>query len=259
MEKEWVLVTGASTGIGEELARMFAEHGCPLILVARHEARLRELAEEWTRRYGVPVQVLAKDLARPTAAEEIHAAVTDERKGVSILVNNAGFGGKGLFAGGDLSNYVDMVQVNVTSLMQLTHRFLQPMITRGRGRILNVASTAAFAPGPLMAIYYASKAFVVSFSYALAEEVNGTGVTVTTVCPGPTRTRFHDRAGTTRSERVYGRWMMDAREVAESSYRALMEGRRMVTPGFTNKLTVQLARCAPMRLAARVTRRVIEG
>lgn len=259
MATDWVLITGASAGIGRALASVFAAHGFRLVLMARDQERLTALAEELTRRHGIQTKVLPKDLAAPKAAAETFAELDRENIPISILVNNAGFGLKGPFATGPLPAYSEMVHVNVTALVELTHLFLQPMLARGRGRILQVASTAAFEPGPLMAIYYASKAFVFSFSYALSDELAGTGVTVTALCPGPTRTEFQARAGTRRSGRLADKWMMGADEVAQIGFQGLMAGKRVVIPGFLNKLGFVLAKLAPTRLAAGVARKVVDG
>jgi short-subunit dehydrogenase len=203
MADSWVLITGASSGIGLELAKVFASRMHSIVLVARDPARLDKASREIRGTYGVNAFVVSKDLAAPNAAGEVFSELQREDIQVSILVNNAGFGLAGAFAENNLQMYLEMIQVNMTALVELTHLLLQPMLARGEGKILNVASTAAFQPGPLMSIYYASKAFVFSFSYALAEELEGTGVTVTTVCPGPTRSNFHARAGTTRLERIF--------------------------------------------------------
>ena len=171
------LITGSTAGIGYELAKTFAARKFDLILVARNQKRLDELATELKAKHGVEIKVLTKDLAASEAAREIFDSVRDIP--VSVLVNNAGFGAYGPFAKTELALQTDMVQVNILALMQLTHLFLQPMLARSSGRILNVASTAAFQPGPNMNVYYATKAFVYSFSYALADELQGTGITVT--------------------------------------------------------------------------------
>ncbi len=247
----WALITGASTGIGRELAWVFAENGFHLALLARNEARLRELAAECERAHQVQTRVLARDLARPNAADEIFDALRDTP--VEVLVNNAGFGCYGPFAQSDLRVQTDLMQVNMIALVQLTHRFLEPMIARGRGRVLNVASVAAFLPGPTVNVYYASKAFVFSFSYALAEELEGTGVTVTTLCPGSTRTEFFDRANIHMNRP----WpLMDARKVAEVGYRATMKGRRVAIPGWSNKLICAVVKRVPPRLPARMVKKV---
>src|SRR5258705_10147996 len=187
----WALITGASSGIGYELAKLFAADQVNLVLVARNETRLKQVADELRAGHGVSARVLPKDLSLATAPVEIFDALRDMP--ISVLVNNAGFGWRRQFAKGELQRSLEMMHVNMDALVQLTCLFAQQMVARGQGRILNVASTAAFQPGPWTAIYYASKAFVFSFSVALAEELAATGVTVTTFCPGPTRTGFFDR------------------------------------------------------------------
>jgi short-subunit dehydrogenase len=245
------LITGPTAGIGYELARIFAARKFDLILVARNQKRLDELATELKAKHGVEIKVLPKDLAAPQAAREIFDAVRDLP--VSVLVNNAGFGAYGPFAKTDLALQTDMVQVNIVALMQLTHLFLQPMLARNSGRILNVASTAAFQPGPNMNVYYATKAFVYSFSYALADELQGTGITVTALCPGLTRTEFQARA----MLNPVGGWpAMDARTVAEIGYRGLMRGKRVVIAGLTNQVASFFAKRAPQRLTSAIVRRV---
>jgi short-subunit dehydrogenase len=248
---DWALITGASSGIGRELARCFAADRYNLALVARDEPRLRELAGALRSAHDIAVEVLSCDLAQPGAATEIFA--TFQGKPISILVNNAAFGRYGPFAQSDLRGQTDMMQVNMTALVELTHRFVQPMLSRGRGRILNVASLAAFQPGPTVNIYYASKAFVFSFSYALAAELAGSGVTVTALCPGTTRTDFFARAGM----RIAKGWFtMDARTVAEIGYRGLMRGKRVVIPGFANRLAAAASRRAPFRVTSGMVRKI---
>jgi short-subunit dehydrogenase len=249
-----VLITGASSGIGLELARLFAADRSDLVLVARDETRLNQLAAELRSRHGVEVKILVKDLTSTSAAQEIFEALRDTP--VSILVNNAGFGMYGPFAGSELSMQTAMTLVNMTALVQLTHLFLQPMLARGEGRILNVASTAAFQPGPNVSVYYASKAFVYSFSYALSRELENTGVTVTALCPGTTRTEFFARAGM----RPAGRWpMMDARTVAEIGYRGCLQGRRVVIPGLFNRIGSLLAKLSPARLTTGIVLKIHAG
>jgi uncharacterized protein len=251
---DWALITGASAGIGRELAKLFAADHYNLILVARSEPRLQALAAELQQGHQIETLVVPKDLARPGAAADIFAAA--QNTPVSVLVNNAGFGHYGFFAQTDLERQTGMMQVNMRALVELTHLFLQPMLARHNGRILNVASTAAFQPGPTVGIYYASKAFVYSFSYALANELEGTGVTVTALCPGTTRTEFFERAGV----RMNRPWpLMEARTVARQGYRGLMRGKRVVIPGLMNRLMAVLAPCAPARLTSAIVRRIHEG
>ena len=184
------LITGASSGIGLELAKLFARDGYELVLVARRVERLEELGRELTQRHGVRCHTISVDLAQPDAAAEIVRRLEGAGPAVDVLVNNAGFGVLGPLATTEPETAGRMIRVNIEALTQLTRALLPGMLARRRGRILNVASTAGFAPGPLMAVYYATKAYVISFSEALAEELRGTGVTVTVLCPGPTRTEF---------------------------------------------------------------------
>ena len=242
--KDWVLITGASQGIGYEFAKLFAADDYPLVLLARDETRLKQIADELSACHSVKVKVLPHDLSLPAAADEIFAELQREKIHVGILVNNAGFGFKGAFVDLDWRKQSDLVQVNITALAQLTHLFVKPMLARREGRILNVASTASFMPGPFMAMYYASKAFVLSFSQALAEELAGSGVTVTTVCPGLTRSQFQARAGLKRTE---GFPMMEADTVARIGYRGLMRGKRLVVTGWINRLVVAISGVIPLR------------
>ena len=247
---EWTLITGASAGIGRELAKVFAANGFNLVLVARSEARLNQLARELESLHKIKVQCLPTDLAKPTAAIELARELGDTP--VSVLVNNAGFGSFGPFAKTDRGLQIEMMQVNMVSLVELTHLLLPTMLRRGRGRILNVASTAAFQPWPLVSIYYATKAFVYSFSYALADELTGTGIRVTTLCPGMTRTEFFDRAGMRKRSWL----MMEPRTVAEKAYRGLMKGKRVVIPGVMNQIGAFLAKRTPDRVTSAIVKRI---
>jgi len=222
-----------------------------LILTARNEARLNQLSAELRTKNGIEVKVLAKDLSSATAPQEIFDSLRDTP--IFILVNNAGFGWHGAFAETELQRSLDMMHVNMDALVNLTHLFVQPMLARRAGKILNVASTAAFQPGPMVNVYYASKAFVHSFSYALAEELRSTGVTVTTLCPGTTQTEFFERGnfGTARAP-----FTMDARTVAEAGYRGMMHGKRVVIPGLTNKIASAFAKRLPVRLTTAIVRRI---
>jgi len=249
------LITGASGGIGYELALLFARDGFDCILVARSEDKLTELATRLEREHRVKTTVIARDLSRPSAVDEIYEAVIAAAMPVDVLVNNAGFPVFGLFVETDLQTELDMLQVNVIALTALTKLFLRGMVERRAGRILNLASTAAFLPGPLMAVYYASKAYVLSFSEALANEVRGTGVTVTALCPGPTRTGFQKRGAMEDSRLVQGQ-IADAPSVALAGYHGLMAGKPIVIPGFTNKLIPWVERLSPRGMVTRVVRRM---
>ena len=258
MQNDWVLITGASSGIGLELARVFAKNKFNLVLLARGEARLRNLATELEKVHSIQTRVIARDLGRPFIAKEIFSDLQRDGIFISILVNNAGFGAGEFFAREKIETCTEMVQTNITALMELTYFFLQPMLEKKKGRILQVASTAAFQPGPKMSVYYASKAFVFSFSYALANEVAGAGVTVTTLCPGPTRTEFHLRASSKRSPTV-GKLMMTAEDVARIAYEGTMKGKRVVIPGAVNKLGVALSKMLPTRFSTAAVRKVLDN
>jgi hypothetical protein len=251
------LITGASGGIGYELALLFAGDGYDCILVARSQNKLKELAERLEREHRVKTLVLAKDLAKPSAVDEIYEEVTAASMHVDVLVNNAGFPVFGPFVETDLQVELEMLQVNVIALTALTKLFLKGMVERRAGRILNLASTAAFLPGPLMAVYYASKAYVLSFSQALSNELHGTGVTVTALSPGPTRTGFQKRGVMEDSRLVQGQ-IADAASVALAGYRGLMAGKTIVIPGFTNKLIPWVVRLSPRGVVTRVVRRMQE-
>lgn len=248
------LITGASGGIGLELARLCAKGGHDVILVARSQAKLEEIAKYLSGMYQVRVELIVADLSDAEAPQAIMEEVTRRGYGVDVLVNNAGFGQWGLFGRADLARQLAMVQVNITALTHLTRLALPRMVSQRRGRILNVASTAGFAPGPLMAVYYASKAFVVSFSEAIAQELHGTGITVTALCPGPTRTGFAAEAGTGDTNLFKTPNVMEAAPVAEAGYRGMMRGRVIVIPGVANKVLIQAIRFSPRWLIRAITR-----
>ncbi len=257
MTKGYVLITGASEGLGCEFARLFARDGYPLVLVARNKNRLEELAKELNATHRVDVRTISKDLSLPQAAEELKTAIDDQKIAIEILVNNAGFGVHGPFHLLNWKTTEAMLNLNMNTLTHLTRLFLPEMIRRSHGKILNVASTAAFQPGPFMACYFASKAYVLSFTEALAEEIRRTGVTVTAFCPGPTRTQFQKRAHTENIRE--NSFTMDAAPAAEAAYRGLMKNKRLVIPGFTNKLLAILVRLCPRSLVMRVTRYLEES
>lgn len=251
------LVTGASGGIGEELVRLFAADGHDLVLVARSEEKLKRLAEELGTKRNVRVRVIPSDLSRPEAPREIFDELEREGVRVDALVNNAGIGSWGLFAETDLTQELELLQINVVALTHLTKLFLPAMIARGRGYICNVASTAAFQPGPLMAVYYASKAYVLSLSEALANECEGTGVRISALCPGPTETGFVAAAGMSESK-LFDRGAMTAREVALAGYRGLLAGKTIVIPGMRNALVARTVGFMPRKLVTKVVRGIQE-
>ena len=256
------LITGASFGIGLELARIFAREGYNLVLVARSADKLRQLASELEKAHATRSLILAVDLTEPGAPAYVLDQTARADIQVTVLVNNAGFGQYGMFAENDLEECLRQIQLNVTALTHLTRLYLPAMIERAKtkletGRILNVASTAAFQPGPLMAVYFATKAYVLHFSEALANELDGSGVTVTCLCPGATATEFHKRANATGMNLLkFG--AMDAHTVAEDGYRALMSGKPVVISGFKNWLLAQSVRFSPRRLVTAIARKTQE-
>lgn len=256
MARATALVTGASAGLGAEFAKLCAAGGYDVVLLARNASRLDQLAAELVKTYGVEARSLPADLADPSAPPAIFAQLSGTP--VEILINNAGFGVRGPYAETDWARESGLMQVNMVALAHLTKLFLPEMIRRRTGRILNVASTAAFVPGPYMALYYASKAFVLSFSEALANEVQGTGVTVTVLCPGPTRTEFAQAAGIGDSDIFHGP-TMGAAEVARIGYSAMMAGKSSVIAGARNRWMIRGTRLVPRSFVAAQARKLNWG
>lgn len=250
------LVTGASSGIGAALAPLFARDGWHLVLVARTVAPMQALAERLAREHGITATVLASDLAQAGAADRLAAELRSRDITVDALVNNAGFGLHGAYATTDAAEESRMLAVNVVALTELTKALLPGMLARGRGRVMNLGSVGSFVPGPLMAVYYATKAYVLSYSEALAEELAGTGVTVTALCPGLTRTGFQARAGLPAALAQASRVTADVDDVARVGYEAMMRGTRVAVPGLLNKLSITLPRFAPRRLVTRMVKRI---
>ncbi len=251
------LVTGASGGIGYELAKLLARDNYNLVLVARSADKLTQLAAELEKAYKIRATVVAADLAQSSGPDQVFTATQQAGIEIEVLVNNAGFGQFGFYVGTDLKQELEQLQLNITSLSHLTKLYLRPMVQRRRGRILNVASTAAFQPGPLMAVYYATKAYVLSFSSALSNELQGTGVSATCLCPGPTTTEFHKRAAMDAST-IMKAPFMDAKSVAEIGYRAMLKGKPVVIAGTMNWLVAQSTRFAPRTWAAAIARKIQE-
>lgn len=244
-QKRTALVTGASAGIGKELARLFAADGHDVVLVARSGAKLDALAAELQKAHGVTAHVIAADLGEPTAPAAIKQQTSDRGLAIDFLVNSAGFGTNGAFADLELSRELAMVDVNVRALVELTHLFVVPMRARRFGRVMNIASTAGFQPGPFMATYYATKAFVISFTEALAFELADTGVTVTCHCPGATATEFAAVAGNDDTRLFQRSGIPEAAAVAGHAYRAMMAGEILSVHGALNWLGVQGLRVSP--------------
>jgi short-subunit dehydrogenase len=251
------LITGASSGIGLELARVFASNRHDVVLVARSEGKLHETARE-CEASGVRAHVIAADLAAPGAAQTVVESVMRLGLDIDVLVNNAGVGVYGRLVDTPLAKELESIQVNVVALTELTKHFLPGMVARRRGRILNVASTAGFLPGPLMAVYYATKAYVVSFSEAIANELDGTGVTVTVLCPGPTASGFQAAANLEGSRIVSLLRKATSRSVAEAGYRAVMAGTVVAIPGISNKVAAFAPRIFPRAVIRKVVRAVQE-
>ncbi len=251
------LITGASGGIGRELARVHAAKGGDLVIVARREEALDELQRELESTHGVRVVTIAADLSQPESPQRVFASVTEQGIETELLINNAGFGGHGRFHERDWATDRAMIQLNIVALSELTHLFLQGMVQRKRGRILNVASTAAFLPGPLQATYYATKAFVLSFSLAIAEEICNENVTVTALCPGPVATGFVD-AGDLSGVKIFEN-AASPTAVAKLGYRAMMNGKLMVFDDW--KLRFSLTRLIPFlprKTLLKISRKTME-
>jgi uncharacterized protein len=247
--RKTALVTGASGGIGEEIARELAARNHDLILIARSEDKLDALANELAQKYRVTATPIALDLSTSTATDDIIKALESRGLKVDVLVNNAGFADYGVFAASDPGKQLQMLNLNIVTLTMLTRALLPGMLGHKSGHVLNVASTAAFMPGPLMSVYYASKAYVLSFSEALDEELRGTGVSVTVLCPGPVETGFQSRAAMEDSKLLQGSLnrmsLVSASDVAKAAVNALERGQRVVIPGFMNQVQALIPRWLP--------------
>jgi len=244
-QRQTALVTGASTGIGVDLAECFARDGYDLILTARSETALREVAERLGRAHGVRATPIAQDLGQIGGGAKLAAAIRERGLRVDVLVNNAGYGHAGAFGESDLETQLGMIDLNDRALVELTHIYWPGMLANKTGGVLNVASTAAFQPGPLMAIYYASKAFVLSFSEALWEEARGTGVRVSCLCPGPTVSKFRQRAGTDKKKLSQSGTPMSSASVAELGYRAWKDNKRVEITGLRNRVLAAAVQFLP--------------
>ncbi len=247
------LITGASSGLGAEFARIHAARGGNLVLVARRQDRLEQLKSELAEQHGVDITIIAQDLTAPDCAAQIYQACRGRGLEIDYLINNAGFGAYGFFHKVDPDRHEAMIKVNILALTNLTRTFLPAMVQRRRGRIMNVASTAGFVPGPLQSVYYASKAYVISFTRALANELEGTGVTATVLCPGPTETEFTTVAemGETR---LFKLGAASAKSCAEYGYTSMLRGRTVAIHQWKNKMLPQLLRFTPRSLVPRIAR-----
>src|SRR5262249_51509151 len=255
-KRDTAMITGASTGIGLELARLMGRD-FDLVLTARNQSRLEQIARELQDRHGNLVHVIPADLTRPEAPSKIFADIGWRGLNVEVLVNNAGFGAYGEFATSNVQTELDMIQLNMTALTHLTKLALPGMLEGKHGRILNVASTAGFLPGPLMAVYYATKAYVISFSEAIANELSGSGVTVTCLCPGATDTEFAKRADMQNS-RLFKMGTMRPEDVARAGDEAMLKSKTLMIPGVKNWLMVESVRLAPRKMVTAIARTVQE-
>lgn len=247
------LVTGASAGIGLDIATVLAARQHDLVLVARREAQLQDIAARLQKSHGVTAHVIASDLAAPGAADALVQRLADAGLVVDVLINNAGYGLYGAITESNPDTELRMIQLNVVALYRLTKLLVPGMVARKRGYIMNVASTAAFFSGPLMAVYYATKAFVLSFSEALDEELDGSGVHVSCLCPGPTKTEFRTVAGTGDSK-LTTRPQVPSMPVAIAGVDGMFAGERVVIPGLKNRFETSLPRFLPRRLLARIVK-----
>jgi uncharacterized protein len=254
MDCKTALITGASGGIGYEFAKLLAKDCNTLVLVARSKDRLNTIKQELETASSASVTVIDQDLADPGAAEKIFHRLESEHIIVDILVNNAGFGDHGAFVETDWQKEEKMIAVNISALTEMTKLFLKGMVERKNGRIVNVASTAAFQPGPFMSVYYASKAYVLSFSEAIANELEGTGVTITALCPGPTATGFANAARMERSRLFRFGKPASATDVARFGYEAMKKGKTVAIHGLVNKLIAFSVRTSPRKLLPIIVR-----
>jgi short-subunit dehydrogenase len=254
--KKTALITGSSNGIGYELARVHAENGDNLVLVARNKCKLDELKKELETQLKVDVYTIGKDLSVTGAANEVYDELKQKNIEVDYLVNNAGFGDYGLFAECDWNKQEQMINLNITALAHFTRLFLPDMIRRKSGKILNVASTASFQPGPTMSVYFASKAFVLSFSEAINNEVAEHGITVTALCPGGTKSGFQAAASMRDSSLFEKNNFPSSREVAEFGYRAMIKGKAVAIHGLKNTILANSVRLAPRSVVVKMARRI---
>ncbi len=255
-EGQTALVTGASAGIGVDLAECFARDGYDLILTARSEDALLEVANRLATVNGIHTYPIAQDLGAIGGGSTLAATIAQRGLEVDVLVNNAGYGHAGALTSSDLQTQLGMIDLNVRALVELTYIYWDRMLANRRGGVLNVASTAAFQPGPLMANYYASKVYVLSFSEALWEEARGTGVRVTCLCPGPTASNFRERAGTGRTRLARAGRVMPSAPVAQAAYRAFQDNRRVVVTGARNAFQAGLVNYIPRQMLLRIVRNI---
>jgi len=250
------LITGASSGIGLELSKIHASKGNNLVLVARNISKLNELKLELEKSHGISVYTIEKDLSQTNSPQEVYDELSKQNIQIDFLINNAGFGDYGMFYETDWNKELKMINLNITSLTQFCKLFLKDMVKNGKGKIMNVASTAAFQPGPTMAIYYATKAYVLHFSEAIDNEVRDKGITVTALCPGATVSGFFSAAAMEDSKLVKGKRLPSSKEVAAYGYKAMMKGKAVAIHGFGNYLLANSIRFAPRALVVKMVRNI---
>lgn len=255
MAKETVLITGASSGLGMELAKLFAADGSDLVLVARREERLIELADELKSTHDIEVHVLPKDLSKKTAPKEIFSHLNKEKIQIDVVVNNAGFGNKGHIADLDIDLQLNMIQVNLVALTHLTRLFIPGIIERGYGGILNVGSLAGFQPGPNLAVYFATKAYVLSFTEALAEEISNPNIKISCLAPGPVKTEFGEKSDLEDSL-LFKVSLMDMEPVVKAGYEGYRKGQTIVIPGIKQQIVPFLNRFTPRLLVRKIAKKL---
>ena len=256
--KKHALITGASSGIGLEMARIFAGEGFDLVLTARREERLMNLKQELEKDHSIRVHLFVADLSKPDAPNSLFQFCENQDLQINVLINNAGIGDYGFFSEADWAKTATMIDLNVKSLTHLTHLFLPGMIERGNGKIMNVASTAAFQPGPLMSVYYATKHYVLAFSEALANEVAEHDITVTALCPGPTQSEFQETANMEKSKLMDRFPMPSSAEVAQYGFSALQNGKRIAIYGTVNQLMTYIIKFFPRSWVTAIVRKIQE-
>lgn len=254
--KNTALITGASSGIGLELAKIHAAKGGDLVLVARNKSKLDDLKNELETQFKVSVYTIDKDLSVINSAQGVYDETTKQGIQIDFLINNAGFGDFGMFVETDWNKELQMINLNITTLTQFTKLYLQDMVKRRSGKIMNVASTAAFQSGPTMAVYYATKAYVLSFSEAVNNEVIDKGITVTTLCPGPTKSGFQAAAAMEESNLVKGKKLPNAKEVAEYGYASMLKGKTVAIHGTMNWIVANSVRFLPRSIVVKLTRKI---
>jgi short-subunit dehydrogenase len=247
-----VLITGTTSGIGYELSKLFAINGFKLVLVSRDEKKLKAQKENFANKYGVEIYTIAKDLSDPKSPEEVFSEVQGKGIHVDILVNNAGFNESGSFDKTSLEKELQMLRLHIVSLTHMTKLFLKGMVQKRYGKILNLGSTGSFAPCPLDAVYCATKAYVLSFSSAIRIELEGTGVMVSTLCPGATRTEFAKKANI-EDTKLFSRFVMEPQRVAEIAYSGLMKNKKVIIAGTYNKLMVASMTFTPNKILEKVS------